>query len=160
MVATQTTKRLRSVGSGWAMLLVVATLMGLNGVAWFFVGPDAMVSDMAESMDISVVALETSYPAVASDIAVNQYQMAIYLMAIGAMGFTAALAGFRGSERWAWRSTWVLVGIPVAIAATGWTVAGPGVGVFMAMMLLLALVALTGQLLAGKRNRQASVPPT
>ena len=92
-------------------------LDGLQRGGMFFVGPDAVVSDMAESMGISAGALETSHPAVASDIPVNQHQVAIFLVAIGAIGLTAALAGLRGSERWVWRSTWVLAAIPVASAA-------------------------------------------
>ena len=132
---------------GWGILLVIATLIALNGVSWIVFGPDAVVSDMAENIGVSVDEFEDAYPAAVDEIAVNQYQVAIYLVAIGGMGFLAALAGYRLRYRWAWRITWVLVAIPAALVGGG-LAAGFGLAGFLTLMLLLALIALVGQLLA------------
>jgi hypothetical protein len=134
---------------GWLILVVVAGLIALNGIAWLFVGPDAVVSDMSENIGVSVADFESMYPAAVEDITANQRQVAVWMMAIGAMGILAALAGHRERARWPWRITWVLVATPTGIAATGLGVAEAGG--FVYSMLLLALVALTGQLLAGRR---------
>lgn len=130
---------------------MIASLIALNGISWIFFGPDAVVSDTAENIGVSVTEFEEAYPAAVDEITVNQYQVATYLMAIGAMGLLAALAGYRRRDRWAWHITWVLVALPVALVAGG-LAAGFGVGGFLAVMLLLGLIALIGQLLAGKQS--------
>lgn len=132
---------------GWGILLVTASLFAANGIGWILFGPDAVVADTAENIGVSVTELEEAYPAAVDEITVNQYQVATYLMAVGVMGFMAALAGYRLGYRWAWRITWVLVAIPVALVISG-LAAGFGVGGLLAVMLLLALIALVGQLLA------------
>lgn len=144
-------KRSMSASWGWAILLVIASLIALNGISWIFFGPDAVVSDTAENIGVSVTEFEEAYPAAVDEITVNQYQVATYLMAIGAMGLLAALAGYRRRDRWAWHITWVLVALPVALVSGG-LAAGFGVGGFLAVMLLLGLIALIGQLLAGKQS--------
>lgn len=144
-------KRSMSASWGRAILLVIASLIALNGISWIFFGPDAVVSDTAENIGVSVTEFEEAYPAAVDEITVNQYQVATYLMAIGAMGLLAALAGYRRRDRWAWHITWVLVALPVALVAGG-LAAGFGVGGFLAVMLLLGLIALIGQLLAGKQS--------
>ncbi|MDX1449487.1 MAG: hypothetical protein R3246_10555 [Acidimicrobiia bacterium] len=133
---------------GWGIILATASLMAVNGVGWIFFGPDAVVSDTAGNIGISVAEFGERYPGLVDEITVNQYQVAIYLMALGATGFMAASAGYRMRYRWAWRITWVLVAIPVALVVSG-LAAGFGVGGFLAVMLPLALIALVGQLLAG-----------
>ena len=140
--------RSRAARWGWGILLVTASLFALNGISWVFFGPDAVVANTVENLGVSVTEFEEAYPAAVDEITVNQYQVATYLMALGAMGLLAALAGFRHRNRLAWRITWVLVVMPVALVAGG-LAAGYGLGGFSAMMLLLALVALVGQLLAG-----------
>ena len=145
----------KSVIWGWGILLVTASLFAVNGVSWIFFGPDAVVADTAENIGVSVTEFERSYPAAVDGITVNQYQVATYLIAIGTMGFLAALAGYRLGYRWAWRITWVLVAVPAALAVAG-LAAGFGVGGFLAMMLLLAMVALAGQILAGRRSQERS----
>jgi hypothetical protein len=140
---------------GWGILLLTASLFAVNGVSWIFFGPDAVVADTAEYIGVSVTEFEESYPAAVDGITVNQYQVATYLIAIGTMGFLAALAGYRLGYRWAWRITWVLVVVPAALAVAG-LAAGFGFGGFLAMMLLLAIVALTGQILGGKRSQKES----
>jgi hypothetical protein len=142
--------RSRAAGWGWGILLVIASLIALNGISWIFFGPDAVVSSTAENIGVSVTEFEEAYPAAIDAITVNQYQVATYLVAIGAMGLLAALAGYRLRYRWAWHITWVLVATPAALVAGG-LAAGYGVGGFLAMMLLLALLALAGQLLAGRQ---------
>lgn len=127
---------------------MTASLFVVNGVSWIFFGPDAVVADTAENIGVSVTEFEEAYPPAVDEITVNQYQVATYLAAIGAMGFLAALAGFRHGDRRAWRITWVLVAIPVALVAGG-LAAGYGVSGFLAMMMLLALIAFVAQLLAG-----------
>lgn len=142
MVDTQS----RSRTWGWRVLMLVAALIALNGFAWFFVGPDFMVTDVANGIGTEVAEFEDTFPALVEDIVANQRQVAIYLVAIGSMGFLAALAGNRERGRWPWRITWVLVAIPAALAATGLG----AVGGFVFAMILLALVALVGQLSAGR----------
>ena len=137
----------RAARLGWVILLVTASLFTVNGIGWVFFGPDAVVADIAESIGVSITEFEESYPAAVDDIAVVQYQVAIYLVGIGAMGFMAARAGYRLRHRWAWRITWVLVAVPVALVVGG-LAAGIELGGFLALMLLLALTALVGQLLA------------
>lgn len=149
MVEVQASKRSRVANWGWGILLVIASLFALNGVSWIFVGPDTVLSNMAEDISMSVDDFRQTHPAAVDEITVNQYQVAIYLVAIGAMGLSAALAGYRRRERWAWRTTWILVAMPAALVVGG-LAAGYEVRGFLAMMLLLALIALTGQLLAGK----------
>ena len=139
----------RAAGWGWRILLVTASLFALNGFSWIFFGPDAVVEDTAENIGVSVTEFEESYPAGVDDITVNQYQTATYLMAIGAMGFLAALSGLRTRSRWAWRATWVLVAVPLALVVSG-LAAGFGLGGFLAMMVPVFLFALVGQLLARK----------
>lgn len=131
---------------GWRLLMLVAALIGLNGAAWFFVGPESIVSDFADGIGTSVAEFEEAYPAIVEDILANQRQVATYLAAVGSMGFLAALAGNREGRRWPWRITWVLVAVPAALAATGLG----AVGGFVFAMILLTVVALVGQILAGR----------
>jgi hypothetical protein len=136
--------------------MVISSLIALNGIGWIFFGPDAVVSDTAENLGISVTEFEEAYPAAVDEITVNQYQTATYLMAIGAMGLLAALAGYRRRERWAWRITWILVAAPVALVAGALAAGYSGIGGFSGIMLLLALIALTGQLLARSQPKPKS----
>jgi predicted MFS family arabinose efflux permease len=131
---------------GWRVLLLVAALIALNGFAWLFVGPDSMVSDVAEGIGTEVADFEDNYPLVVEDIVANQRQVAIYLVAIGSMGSLAAFAGSRERQRWPWRITWVLVAVPAALAITGLG----AVSGFVIALTLLALFALVGQLLAAR----------
>ena len=148
MAEVSTTKASRATGWGWGVLVVIAGLFLLNGVSWIFVGPEAAASDMAENIGLSITDFEETHPAAIEEITVNQYQTATYLMAIGAMGLVAALAGLRKRSRWGWKITWVLVAVPVALVVGG-LAAGFDLSGFVAMMFLLATIALTGQLLAG-----------
>lgn len=131
---------------GWRVLMLVAALIALNGFAWFLVGPDSIVSDVAEGIGTNAADFEDSYPLVVEDIVANQRQVAIYLVAIGSMGSLAALAGSRERRRWPWRITWVLVGVPAALALTGLG----AVSGFVFALALLTLLAFVGQLLAGR----------
>lgn len=149
MVEAPASKRSRVASWGWGVLLVVASLVTLNGIGWIFVGPDAGMSDMAENIGVSLTEFADAYPDAVDEITINAYQVAIYLMAVGAMGLLAALAGYREGRRWAWHTTWVLVAMPTALATSG-LAAGFGVGGFLLAMVLLALIALVGQLLAGR----------
>lgn len=151
MVETQSDRRPRTVRWGWWILVVVSALFGLNGVGWFFFGPDSSVANMAENIRISVAELESAYPEAAVEAAVNARRVAVYLTAIGVMALFAAWWGLRQESRRAWAITWVLV---LTTAAIGFVeMWGGGLGPLGVSMLALAVVGLTGQLLAGR-------PPT
>jgi hypothetical protein len=126
-------------------LAVVAALLGLNGLGWFFYGPESSVSGMAESLGLTVAAFDEAHPAAADQVSVESRWVAVFLTSLGAMAFLASLAGLQTGQRWAWRITWVLV---VTIGMVFVVVSGEGFGAFSAVMLALLLVALTGQLLA------------
>lgn len=133
---------------GWRVLLVVATLFGLNGVGWIFFGPDASLSNMADNMGVSVGGLEDSYPLVADAVRQEARRVAVYLAAIGAMAMVAALAGLRRA-RWAGQVTWVFIATTVGLFLVGLS---GGLGVFGATNLFLAAVALTGQMMTRRAS--------
>lgn len=153
MVDTQSKEQPRRARWGWIALLAVSALIGLNGLLWLFVGPDSVLTRMAETIGESVTSFQDAYPAAVEDITDNAQQVAIYLMAVGAMGFLAAFAGFRKGAQSVWRITWVLVATPAAIAATG---LGSGVSAFVAAMLVLTLIGLIGQVLAHGQSGENS----
>jgi hypothetical protein len=135
----------RSVKWGWRILIGACALYVLNGATWFFLGPAATVADMADNFGVSVETFEATYPEAATHLAVNTRWVAVYHVAIGTMGVLAAILGSRQRERWAWLITWVFVATLFAVVV----IALPeGVGGFGVAMSTLALIALTGQLLA------------
>jgi hypothetical protein len=145
MVDPHPTKQSKTARWGLGILLVVSALFGLNGVGWIFFGPNASLSNMADNMGVSVTDLESAYPMAANAIGQEARRVAVYLAAIGAMGFIAALAGLGRQARWSWHITWVLIATLVALFLIG--LAG-GLGPFGATSLGLAVLALIGQLLA------------
>jgi hypothetical protein len=130
---------------GWGILLVVAALFALNGVGWLFYGPAVSVSNMAENIGVTDAVLENTYPEASEAIMQEARRVAVYLTSIGTLGFVAAWSGFRGRGKWAWRVTWVVIATMVALFLVGLV---GGLGPFGAGMLILAVVALIGQLLA------------
>ena len=120
---------------GWGILLIVCVLLALNGLAWFFFGPQRVAVDIQafEPVDLNVVRLmETS-----------RQQVAIWYLSFGLLSLLVALEGFRHASRWAWSAMWVVLGALVAVGVLYRT----GFGVYL---LGLAVVALIGQLLAWK----------
>ena len=147
----------RSVKWGWRILIGACALYVLNGVTWLFLGPTATVADMADNLGVSVETFETTYPEAATHLTVNTRWVAVYLVAIGTMGLLAAILGSQRRERWAWDITWVFVATVFAVVVIGLP---EGVGGFGAAMGTLALIALTGQLLARRElTGRDTVPP-
>lgn len=149
MVDTQSGTQSRTARWGWRILLVVSALFGLNGVAWFFFGPGDSVSEMAENMGLSAADLEATYPMAADAIVQQARRVAVYLAAIGTMGFVAASAGQRTGAKWGRNVTWILICTMLALFLVG--LAG-GLGAFEVTLLFLAVIALTGHLLARRTH--------
>jgi hypothetical protein len=145
MVETPQGTQTRRTKWGWGILLVVAALFALNGVFWLFFGPDASVSNMAENTGQTDALLESTYPDAVEAIMQEARRVAIYLASIGTMGLVAALSGFRGQARFARCLIWVLIATMVALFLVGLV---GGLGPFGAGMLILAVTAVVGQLLA------------
>ena len=122
---------------GWGILLVLSTLLILNGVTWFFTGPRL---SWIEELGI-LEEFRQAYPVIAENYATNARQVALWYMSFGLLALLVALEGFRNGSRWAWYATWVLV---AALAAVG-VLYLTGFGV---VMLGLAVIALVAQLLA------------
>ena len=135
---------------GWAILAVVGGLLAFDGLAWFFVGPEASSGNLAADLGIPAAELPTRYPEAAAQDKLEARWSSIYLMAIGMMGLLAALAGLRHRPRWAWYITWVLVAAPAALLAVALGGTGGELGAFGMLMLGLAVLALAGQLMAGR----------
>lgn len=136
--------------TGWILLMVVSGLYILNGIAWFFAGPDAVTEDLAEALATTADALESSFPDAVTGEGREARWDAIYLASIGAMSFIAALNGYRRGTRWAWYVTWVLVFTIAAVGANGLTGTEGEVGGFVIFVLVLLILAVVGQLMAGR----------
>jgi hypothetical protein len=136
---------------GWGILLVVSALLVLNGLGWFFAGPNSSLSSMAENTGVTVIEFEQAYPSAATSITANARLVALWFMAFGLLALIVALEGFRRGTRWAWNATWVLVATITAVGL------GELPGVFGIALLGVAAMTLLGQLLArtglSSRNR-------
>lgn len=104
---------------GWRILVGVAGLLLLNGVGLY----------------LFIVDTQT------------EGTIGVLLTAFAALGFMVALEGLRHGTRWAWHTTWVMVGSLAAVGAH--MLRGDRVDLVFTY-LFLAAVALTGQLLAWK----------
>ncbi len=136
-VMTTAKNQSRAAKVGWGILMVVSAMLLFNGVAWFFLGPEA------ERADLSALEFSQLYPEIAGQMGKNAQQVAIWYMAFGSLALLVALEGFRNGSRWAWYALWVMI---PAMAAVGMLY----VGGFGAGLLVLAVVALIGMFLAHK----------
>lgn len=126
---------------GWGILLIVCILLALNGLAWFFFGPQRVAIDIQAfgPVDPNVVQLMEK----------SRQQVAIWYLSFGLLSLLVALEGFRHASRWAWYAMWIVFGATVAIGVLFLT----GFGVYL---LGLAVIVLVGQLLAWKGLSQPS----
>lgn len=129
---------------GWGILLVVSSLLALNGLGWFFAGPNNSISNIAQEIGVSTTEFTEAYPAAAAAIEGTARQVAIWFVAFGLLALLVVVEGYRHGSRWAWNAAWVLVAVQVAIGAIELG------GIFGYIMLGLAAVTLVGQILAGK----------
>lgn len=148
MVDTEARQQTRAAKIGWGLLMLVSGLYALNGIGWFFAGPDSVVANLAERLGTTAADLESSFPEAAFGEGREARWVAIYLTSIGAMSFIAALNGYRRGTRWAWHVTWVFVATIAAVAANGMT--DGELGFFVIGVLVLLAIAIVGQLLAGR----------
>ena len=149
MIDAETGGQSRVAKVGWALLMLVSGLYILNGIGWFFAGPDAVVVDLAERLGTTAADLQESFPEAVFGEGRESRWDAIYLISIGAMSFIAAFNGFREGTRWAWHITWVLVATIAAVMVNGIT--DGEFGFFVIAMLILLVIAIAGQLMAGRR---------
>lgn len=120
---------------GWGILLATCALVSLNGVLWFFFGPQQAVAFLQEFGQVN--------PIIAQQMETNARQVAIWYLAFGLLALLVTLEGLRRRSRRAWYAMWIL--IPLLAALGVLYVDGFGVG-----LIGLAALALVGQLLAGK----------
>lgn len=77
----------RTTQLGWGILLGLNGLLIIDGVHWFFAGPNNTSARL----------------------------VAVWFMAFGVLALMVALEGYRNGSRWAWYSSWVLVAALVAL---------------------------------------------
>lgn len=150
MVETQMKPRSSVARWGWVLLMLVSALYALNGIGWFFAGPDAVITDLAERIGMTAAEFDSTYPEAAFGEAREARWVAIYLTSIGLMSLLAAVDGFRRGTRWSWYITWVLVATIAAALANG--LANGELGFFGMALLTLLVLALAGQLMAARKG--------
>lgn len=77
----------RSPKVGWGILLGLNSLLILNGIFWFFAGPNNTSARL----------------------------VAVWFMAFGLLALMVALEGFRSGSRWAWYASWIVVAALVGL---------------------------------------------
>jgi len=137
MTTTAVRNNSRLAKLGWGILLVISILLMLNGLLWFFVGPQRVSVSLEEAGAGQVS------PIIIRQMATNARQVAIWYLAYGSLALLVTLEGLRRRSRWAWNATWILAVVLVAIGVLYLN----GFGV---ILLGLAPFALVGQLLASK----------
>jgi hypothetical protein len=132
---------------GWGIQLVISALLVLNGVSWFFIGPNNSSSYQAQELGISAAEYHQNYPNAASGVERNARQVAIWFVAYGSMALLVFLQGYRYGLRWAWIAGWIQVAVLVAIGIL--YLAGIGI-----VLLPLAVIGLVGQILIRTGRRE------
>lgn len=105
---------------GWRILVGLSGLLVLNGAALYLLIVDTQV----------------------------EQTLGLLLAAFGAVSLAVSLEGLRHGTRWAWTTTWVVVG---SLTAVGLHMLRGDRADLVLTYFFLAAVALAGQVLAGKR---------
>lgn len=125
----------------WLMLLV-AGLVTLNGVGWFFVGPS--LATFEQDTGVELVEFVGSYPEAAGLLALQARNTAILLIGIGLLGAVATLPLRRGGPAVFGADGWIFGLVLVAVGLSG---AFSG-AVFGIAYIGLGLLALLGKVLS------------
>lgn len=125
---------------GWGLQLVISALLVLNGLSWFFIGPNSSSSYQAQELGITAAEYHQNFPNAASGVERNARQVAIWFVAYGLMALLVFLQGYRYGLRWAWTAGWIQVAVLVAVGVL--YLAGIGI-----ILLPLAVIGLVGQIL-------------
>jgi hypothetical protein len=115
---------------GWVILLVVSALLALNGLLFFFLGPQAVENTIEGLGQVPAEVVRL--------MAMNRQQVAIWYMAFGLLALLVAFEGFRHASRWAWNALWIMV---AAMAAVG-VLYVRGFGAYLLGLSAIALLAL------------------
>lgn len=143
---TQIDQQPRRVKIGWWILLIIAGLMILNGVSWFFAGPATTPGNMAKAADLPVDQFRAKFAGIVTYHQRTTRQVAVWYTVFGAMALMVALAGYRRGSRWAWRATWAVMAAPTLIGLV--YAEGVSVGGESAVLFGFGALALFGLLLA------------
>lgn len=150
MAVVNTAQRPNLRAWGWSILMVLCTFLVVNGLWLFFAVGSASVFE--QDTGVSLSDLQAAYPSVATVMERRGQTIAMLLTGLGLLAFIVSFTGLRTASAWAWTSLWVLVLLLGVIALRNLT---DGVMVLGFYYLALAVVALTGLLLA---NRPRSRP--
>lgn len=127
---------------GWALVLLSALLVVLNGIGWWFYGGG--LATFEADTGVPLEAFRDAYPSVAAAIAWEHRHVAVWFTGFGLMSLLLAWEGWRGG-RASWRASWLL---PLTLGALAAGALVPGQLGFGGFLLAMALCALIGQLLA------------
>lgn len=143
------TVQTRSQKVGWGILLVISGLWLLNGINWYFSGPQVTLDYPLGEEGISEADFARDHPVFVEHISLNAREVAIWYAGFGLMAVLVTLEGYRHGTRWAWIAAWV---IPAVILVAGlayglWI----GLGFANVGRAAIGVVALVGQVLARPR---------
>lgn len=140
-------QRSRGARWGWGILLVESAVLVLNGIALYFISgsPSTFEGDTGVALE----EVRAAFPSVAEQIIREGQLISVMLIVVGLMSAVAAWAGFRRGHRWAWAITGIMLAMLVYFAVRFMLFdARADIGGFY---IVLALVALVGQVLSGRR---------
>lgn len=139
----------RSAKWGWGILLALSLLLVLNGVALYFIS--ASPSTFEQDTGVSYEEVQEIFPTVADQVIREGQLLSVLLSVIGLMAAAASWAGFRRGSRWAWGITGILLAMLAFFALRFLALdSRPDIG---GVYLVLALIALVGQVLSGRGLR-------
>ena len=148
MTTAEVREQSRIARVGWGILLAMSALLILHGATWFFAGPETALVNIAERTSLAPQEFQQGNPSAFDIITLINRNYSVFEVALGLMALLVGWQGYRYRSRWAWAAMWVLVAA-FALLAANFIVPGgastPGLS-----YLGVAVVALVGQLLAGK----------
>lgn len=131
---------------GWGILLALSLLLAGNGAALYFIS--ASPSTFEQDTGVTFEEVQAVFPSVAEQVVQEGQTLSVLLAVLGLMAAVASLAGLRRRSRWAWAITGILLAMLVYFSVQFLVFRGrPDIGGFY---LVLALLALAGQVLSGR----------
>lgn len=138
---------------GWRVLLGVAVLLALNGIALGFVATSPETFE--EDTGVSREELQSEYPTVVEELDGRVRTLSILLTSLALVALVAAWAGHRGGSRWAWHAWWVVFATFALLTVRFFVGGRPEIGLFYLFWVAATLV---GLVLASKGGRHAPAP--